>query len=170
MTWLKECGAKVGAAYSLTLNCVHVFVRQRWHWHIKCLSSSIRTEIGHRRFPHDAQTHVVYTNSLVPCTHTLYEPPCTHTQWVRWAKMMALCAITCNVEIKNTDFTHQYFNGSVNRLQDMCCIIKSELLTVLSMSWVILTDRIFFQQTEMRDTVDMSSLWVSSGKGFYIPV
>lgn len=41
---------------------------------------------------------------------------------------------------ENTDFRHQYFNGSVNCLQDMCCIIESELLAVWSMSWMILID------------------------------
>lgn len=42
---------------------------------------------------------------------------------------------------ENTDFGHQYLNGPVNCLQDMSCIIESELLAVWSMSRVILIDR-----------------------------
>lgn len=43
--------------------------------------------------------------------------------------------------IENTDFRHQYFNWSLNCLQDICCIIKSEPVAVGSMSRVILSDR-----------------------------
>lgn len=78
--------------------------------------------------------HVYYTQYM----HTLYMNLSTV---IAGAEMLTLSAIICDVEMKNTDFRHQYFNRSANCLQDICCIIKSELLAVGSMSWVILIDR-----------------------------
>lgn len=111
------------------------------HRRTKRLSSPIRREIGHRGFPRDAPDACII-HDLRGHVRALFMWTFMYTNaTIRWARMMTWSATTCDVEMEIQIFRHQYFSMSANCLQDMCCIIESELLAVWSMSWVILIDR-----------------------------
>lgn len=74
--------------------------------------------------------------------------------------MMTLSAVICDVKIKIQIFRHQYFSSSVNCLQDIYCIIKSERHFEVCHGWFSLTGGILSADKEMRETTDISLVFL----------